>query len=121
MNINYAARRAAENVLDLDCECKECEHKTGEATAIIAAEFAGFEQCIGNLLAGIHGDGGHYMQKHGIQKACDDADAIVVGLRAENDRLRGLLERAVKCIKLGCGDVKLLADIDAALKGASSG
>ena len=38
--VDQAARRAAELVLDLDCECKECEAKTVEAETIIAAEFA---------------------------------------------------------------------------------
>ena len=38
--IDQAARRAAELVLDLDCECKECERKIVDAETIIAAEFA---------------------------------------------------------------------------------
>jgi hypothetical protein len=28
---------------------------------------------LGNLLAVIHGDGGHYQQQHGTAKACEDA------------------------------------------------
>lgn len=31
-----------------------------------------------NLLARIHGDGGHYVEQHGIDKAIEDADARVV-------------------------------------------
>lgn len=37
--------------------------------------------CVGELLAVIHGDGGHYLQKHGMEKACADAEQVVVGLR----------------------------------------
>ena len=35
---------------------------------------------LGNLLARIHGDGGHYLEEHGIDKAVSDADDIVVNL-----------------------------------------
>ena len=33
------------------------------------------ERCLGNLLAIIHGDGGHYQAKHGDEKATEDAIA----------------------------------------------
>lgn len=33
---------------------------------------------LGNLLAVIHGDGGHYLTEHGLAKACKDAEAIAV-------------------------------------------
>ena len=37
------------------------------------------EQMLGNLLARIHRDGGHYQGTHGVKKACEDAEAKVVG------------------------------------------
>ncbi len=33
---------------------------------------------LGNLLARIHGDGGHYVGAHGWERACADAEALVV-------------------------------------------
>lgn len=35
-----------------------------------------------NLLARIHGDGGHYLEEHGLEKALDDADQLVAEWRA---------------------------------------
>lgn len=35
------------------------------------------QQALGNLLARIHRDGGHYQQKHGTRKAIEDAEKIV--------------------------------------------
>ena len=32
---------------------------------------------LGNLLARIHGDGGHYIEQHGLAKACEDAEMLV--------------------------------------------
>jgi hypothetical protein len=40
---------------------------------------------LGELLANIHRDGGHYQGKHGTDKAVEDAGAIIVRLRAERD------------------------------------
>lgn len=40
------------------------------------------EQHLGNLLARIHGDGGHYQDEQGTEKAVADADMIVVMLFA---------------------------------------
>jgi len=44
-----------------------------------------FEQQLGNLLARIHRDGGHYIAKHGWDKAAEDADAKCVAWIAEHD------------------------------------
>ena len=38
---------------------------------------------VANLLAVIHGDGGHYALAHGWGRAIIDAEAVVVSLRAE--------------------------------------
>lgn len=37
-----------------------------------------WQQKLGNLLARIHRDGGHYIQEHGWKKAIDDADEKIV-------------------------------------------
>lgn len=36
-----------------------------------------------NLLARIHGDSGHYVETHGLDKAIDDAEALVANWRAK--------------------------------------
>ena len=42
-------------------------------------------QSFGNVLAVIHRDGGHYITKHGHEKASKDAIKIVLDLRKESD------------------------------------
>lgn len=39
----------------------------------------------GNLLAVIHGDGGHYTDENGYEKSCADAENVVTSLRVERD------------------------------------
>lgn len=36
-----------------------------------------------NLLARIHGDGGHYVAQHGLEKAMEDADQLCAKWRAQ--------------------------------------
>jgi hypothetical protein len=55
---------------------------------------------LGNLLARIHRDGGHYVDEHGWRKAIDDADTKVINLfaiEAEVERLRADAERLDWC------------------------
>lgn len=40
------------------------------------------EDILHNLLARIHGDGGQYLEQHGIDKAADDAEQLVSNWRA---------------------------------------
>ncbi len=47
---------------------------------------------LGSLLAVIHRDGGHYLAEHGVEKACADAEAIVVSLRSEIARLQSIID-----------------------------
>lgn len=42
-------------------------------------------QCLGNLLAIIHRDGGHYIDKHGVDKAVKDAYKILGRLMSLED------------------------------------
>lgn len=58
-------------------------------------------EAIGNLLAVIHRDGGHYEAQHGIVKACSIAEQIITNERralqemtAERDALAAKLEGA---------------------------
>lgn len=44
----------------------------------VLPEEARLRQLLGNLLARIHGDGGHYVEEHGWEKACADAEQLVV-------------------------------------------
>lgn len=54
---------------------------------------------IGNLLARIHGDGGHYFNKHGLHKSCEDAELIVVELVREKDSLSYQIAQLTERIK----------------------
>lgn len=51
------------------------------------------ERHLGNLLARIHGDGGHYQQQHGTDKAALDADAKVCDLHDRATEAVELLKR----------------------------
>jgi hypothetical protein len=42
-----------------------------------------YQHYLMNLLAIIHCDGGHYVGKHGIEKACKDAEQIIIAGRNE--------------------------------------
>lgn len=44
----------------------------------VLPEEARLRELLGNLLARIHGDGGHYVEEHGWEKACADAEQLVV-------------------------------------------
>lgn len=66
---------------------KRCEEAERERAELL--------QELGNLLAIIHRDGGHYMSKHGVKKAIEDAHTIWAGLidlEADNATLRKRLE-----------------------------
>jgi hypothetical protein len=45
----------------------------------------------GNLLAVMHGDGGHYISDHGWAKACKDAEQIRHDYKQEIERLRAII------------------------------
>ena len=49
-------------------------------------------QSFGNVLAIIHGDGGHYITKHGHEKASQDAIAKISKVRDERDKYKAALE-----------------------------
>lgn len=49
-----------------------------------------------NMLAIIHGDGGHYIAEHGLSKACDDATTIHVDLKERCEKAEAELERKTR-------------------------
>jgi hypothetical protein len=60
----------------------------------ISERDAWWSQFVGNLLARIHRDGGHYIEEHGLAKAMEDADAKVVewlGMQQQTDAMRQTL------------------------------
>jgi hypothetical protein len=44
-------------------------------------------ELLGNLLARIHGDGGHYQAEHGTEQAAKDAEAKIIRWAASHDVL----------------------------------
>jgi len=50
----------------------------------------GHEQSLGNLLCLIHRDGGHYIAKHGWDKAIKDAETVILDWRTSHDRMKEL-------------------------------
>jgi hypothetical protein len=66
--------------------CESCVRNMAKPFTVERAEkaeakLAQVEQLAGNVMARIHGDGGHYITEHGWEKATADADAIVCYLR----------------------------------------
>ena len=58
----------------------------GHVAAVEAAMLALEQvQYVSNLLAVIHGDGGHYIDQHGWKKATDDAIEVVTSLRVARE------------------------------------
>lgn len=72
---------------NLEAICRSI-NKYAEDGELAASELAstsaspGVETDLQNLLAVIHRDGGHYVAAHGLHKAAEDAEKIVVALRA---------------------------------------
>ncbi len=48
----------------------------------LSSEEDRFRRLLGNLLARIHRDGGHYAGDHGWEKACKDAEELILALRS---------------------------------------
>lgn len=59
-----------------NCLCDVCHWKKKHTDT---------NQHLGNLLAIIHRDGGHYMSKHGVDKAMKDAEVILGRLMSLED------------------------------------
>lgn len=84
----YAIPPQVLDLLDL-LGCMGIAWESGLAEAALAAQDKVYalqsdkvDPCVGNLLAVIHGDGGHYLAEHGLEKACKDAEYAITMLRA---------------------------------------
>lgn len=100
-----ATERAAREYSDtlreeLRAKYHQVVDEKNEWRAVANAERAACESAdyMGNILAIIHCDGGHYKAEHGTVKATDDAIEIVSGLKAEvaelKERLQNVLDDA---------------------------
>ena len=70
----------------------DCPTMTGGNTCCWICRCAAAESRVaylGNLLAVIHGDGGHYEEEHGTQKAAKDAEAKWYQLAAIREQIEG--------------------------------
>lgn len=59
-----------------------------------------------NLLAVMHRDGGHYVGRHGFEKACKDAEQVRHDLMTEADTLRDLGMKLVTAVEF-LGDLSM--------------
>ena len=81
---NAAAKDAEIERLKAELGKRCIAHGKMSATIVaLEAQLAAMGQQAGNVLARIHGDGGHYITQHGWEKACVDADAVVCRLQAQ--------------------------------------
>lgn len=91
-----------------------------EANAILTAERAAYAAEIGrlkrerhhiyDLLARIHRDGGQYTAEHGVEKACDDAEAQVVAWIDTISGIDALIEQARIAERAACDMLQWAAD-----------
>jgi len=86
---DYDVMSAALRMLDV---LRKYLEDFGEEEALeyrpVAVELISDTQHLGNLLARIHRDGGHYQDKHGTAKAVADADAIICQLQALEESVK---------------------------------
>ena len=95
------------------------------AAAVSAADNAALREHLGNLLAVLHGDGGHYEAEHGTDKAVADAltrfysnimaaDSKITAKDARIKVLEDALRHVNKCLSINdYGDYVLLSLFDA--------
>lgn len=69
-----------------------------------------------NLLAVMHCDGGHYVGKHGFEKACKDAEELRHSMLNELDALHERMQQAVEKLRRCHYSSKMWTDIDEAIK-----
>ena len=78
----------ADDVTKLDAKLAECERELVDPTDPESKAWQ-FQE----VMAAMHGDGGHYLAEHGPKKAADDAIAKWYAVRRELAEARGLLDR----------------------------
>jgi hypothetical protein len=59
----------------------------------------GVQQKLSDLLCIIHRDGGHYLDEHGVEKACFDAHALVIQNWGDLNKLAEAFESAMTIVK----------------------
>lgn len=69
-------------------ECASTEEGTCGRMLYLERKLHASEKALGNLLAVIHRDGGHYLAEHGLEKAVEDAMAKWAEMRKALDELR---------------------------------
>ena len=90
----WSTAQVAENGFDPNQALKALRDavEKGAEVRSLQAESNTFQQRLGNLLARIHRDGGHYISEHGWDKACAGADeklvSGIVTISQENDSLK---------------------------------
>jgi hypothetical protein len=78
------------------------------------------ERHLGNLLARVHGDGGHYQAEHGDDKAVSDAKERIVRERAMLDEAQAALREAfASVVKTKGSDHRWTLEHIMAIKGAA--
>jgi hypothetical protein len=100
--------------------CDAFQRQTDRIAELEAALQAGRD-----LMAIVHGDGGHYREAHGDRKAADDAIAIVSKLRVDLDAERERREAAEAALRElasvdgagGCAAVAVFIGIPLAMFG----
>lgn len=70
--------------VDLGAFARAVVRQVGLARPVLPEE-ARLRALLGDLLAVIHRDGGHYVEAHGWEKACADAEALVLAERVAKD------------------------------------
>ena len=87
-------------------------HEYGKkATDMLRQQYAEIDRLkrerhhIYDLLARIHRDGGQYAAEHGVEKACDDAEAQVVTWLATINGIDALIEQARLAEREACAAV----------------
>ena len=91
--------------LNIDTHCMGCTMAEREAHAIEFDRLKCERHHIYDLLARIHRDGGQYAAEHGVEKACDDAEAQVVTWLATINGIDALIEQARLAEREACAAV----------------
>lgn len=75
---------------------QKAQHNYDELKKIIVGETKPPSHLLKELLATIHRDGGHYAQKHGLDKATKDAIDLILKERKEADEIKWMYESSSK-------------------------
>ena len=76
-----------ETIDKLFLELSQVTKAKTEKELFLHREKAELEKCVKNLLAVIHGDGGHHTEEVALYQSCMDAETVVIELRKENAEL----------------------------------